>query len=266
MDELLTFVNAPSTDVDAFLAIDLHSRAAREIVAHRDGADATPGTADDALFASLADVDAVRQVGPSAMATLTQWGLDQCGTAETIFSPQDYHASHLTRVVALIDATERSIDVAMYSFRDSQVLDALDRAQDRGVSIRFLFNGASDDRRDPAGTRSAALEDMGIEVRWVNKIQHHKFAIFDGARLNLDDASTGILASGSGNWSYGAATRFDENMVVAQGDARLLLGFQQEFNLLWDNGRLVEWNEAIAEVPCMDITAVSYTHLRAHET
>jgi phosphatidylserine/phosphatidylglycerophosphate/cardiolipin synthase-like enzyme len=43
-------------------------------------------------------------------------------------------------------------------------------------------------------------------------------------------------------------------MVVAQGDARLLLQFQQEFNLLWNNGRLVEWNEAIAEVPAMDIT------------
>ncbi len=254
VDELLTFVNAPSTSVDTLLAIDLHSRAAREVVAYRDGADATPGTADDALFASLEDLDAVRQVGPSAMATLTQWGLDQCGTAETIFSPQDYHASHLTRVVELIDATNTSIDVAMYSFRDSQVLDALDRAQGRGVTVRFLFNGASDDRRDPAGTRSADLEDMGIEVRWVNKIQHHKFAIFDGARLNLDDAATGILASGSGNWSYGAATRFDENMVVAQGDTRLLLQFQQEFNLLWDNGRLVEWNEAIAELPCMDIT------------
>ncbi|MFT6161710.1 MAG: phosphatidylserine/phosphatidylglycerophosphate/cardiolipin synthase-like enzyme [Myxococcota bacterium] len=253
-DELLTFVNAPSTDVDALLAIDLHSRAARELVAHRDGADATPGTADDAVFASLEDVDAVRQVGPAAMATLTQWGLDQCGTAETLFSPQEYNDSHLTRVVELIDATENAIDVAMYSFRDTRVLNALDRAQSRGVSLRFLFNSASEDRRDPAGTRSAALEDMGIEVRWVNKVQHHKFAIFDGARLDLDHAATGILANGSGNWSYGAATRFDENMVVAQGDARLLLQFQKEFNLLWENGRLVVWNEAIAEVACIDIT------------
>ncbi len=253
-DEVLSFLNAPSTDVDALLAIDLHSRAAREIVAHRDGADATPGTADDQLFASMHEVDAVPQVGPVAIATLEAYGASHCSAADVVFSPQDYDDSHLARVVELIDGTQHSIDIAMYSYRDGGIQDALERAVDRGVTVRFLFQSTSDHRSSPAGTRSAALEDAGIEVRWVNKIQHHKFAIFDGPRNDLESARTGILASGSGNWSHSAATRFDENMVILEGDQKLNLLFQQEFDHLWTHSRDFVWNETIAPVSHFGIT------------
>jgi phosphatidylserine/phosphatidylglycerophosphate/cardiolipin synthase-like enzyme len=254
-DSLLTWLNDPNTDADALKSGGVHSRAASAIVDHRNGADAAAGTADDQLFASLDDVDDVPYVGPVAMEALQAWGEGRCQyQAEVIFSPQPYHLSHITRVVEAIDAAQTSLDVAMYSFRDSSVLHALERATERGVSVRFLFHGASEDRKEPAGTRSAALEDLGIEVRWVNKIQHHKFAIVDGPRVEAGQAATATLLNGSGNWSNGAATRFDENMSVVQGDARLVLLFQREFNLLWENSREVEWNESIEHLVSAPIT------------
>jgi DNA uptake protein ComE-like DNA-binding protein len=48
----------------------LDSRAAENIVARRDGADGAPGTADDRLYTSLAELDAVAYVGESALAKL----------------------------------------------------------------------------------------------------------------------------------------------------------------------------------------------------
>ena len=175
-------------------------------------------------------------------------------TAEVIMSPQPYESSHLARTAELIDGAQVSIDVAMYSFRDNGVLDAIGRARERGVSVRAILESAHHDKNDPEGTKSAQLEEMGAEVRWVNKIMHHKFVIIDGPRTDAAQAAEATLITGSGNWSYGAGTKFDENTVIVRGDQRLILAFQQEYELLWDNGRLLEWNEDIAAVETIEIT------------
>ena len=175
-------------------------------------------------------------------------------TAEVIFSPQPYADSHLARTAALIDGAEVSIDLAMYSFRDSGVLEAIGRARERGVSVRAILESAHQDHDDAEGTKSGQLEEMGAEVRWVNKIMHHKFAIIDGPRTDAAAAATGTLVTGSANWSYSAGTRYDENTVILQGDERLMLAFQQEYELLWDNSRLVEWRDDIPEVDVTPIT------------
>lgn len=169
-------------------------------------------------------------------------------TTEVFFSPTEIADSHLEATVAAIDAATTSLDVAMYSFSYGPLMEALERAQQRGVSIRVITNDAAKHRKSPEGTRSAALEDMGIEVRWINKIQHHKFVLIDGPRTDLGGAATATLITGSANWSWSAATKYDENTIKVQGDAALALEFQREFNHLWDNSRDVVWNEGIGAI------------------
>jgi len=242
----------------------VHSRAAGNLVERRDGADGVFGTVDDAPFEDIHAVDDVYYVGPVAIRQLVEASRSACdapepGATEVIMSPQPYDESHLARMVELIDGTERSIDIAMYSYRDGAVLDALERAVDRGVTVRFMFQTASDDRSSSSGGRSGQLEELGIEVRYVNKIMHHKYAIFDGPRADLAYAETGTLATGSGNWSNGAATRFDENTLVVHGNAELNLRFQREFNHLWDHGRPFVWNEDIESIGHVAITDADIT-------
>jgi len=69
--DTLTFVNHPSTtfkvlDVD----VGLDSRAARNIIAHRDGPDGVYGTADDNPFDTIQELDDVPYVGSSALSAL----------------------------------------------------------------------------------------------------------------------------------------------------------------------------------------------------
>jgi phosphatidylserine/phosphatidylglycerophosphate/cardiolipin synthase-like enzyme len=237
---VLAWVNDPEVSCQSLRESGVHSRAGKNIIAHRDGPDAVPGTADDDYFDDAQELDDVYYVGKAAFEQMVAAVSHRCGhtpTAEVIFSPQSYQDSHLARVIELIDSTQRSIDIAMYSFSDYSIHDALRRAVERGVSVRFIFESAGVDRNDPAGTMSAKLEDVGIDVRYVNKIMHHKFAIFDGPRDSVDDAITGILATGSGNWSHSAGTRYDENTIIVTGCDELLLRFQKEFNLLWENSR-----------------------------
>ncbi|MCB9674892.1 MAG: hypothetical protein H6737_07230 [Alphaproteobacteria bacterium] len=248
------YLSAADTTEEDLKAIGVYSRAATEIVRKRNGPDGVPATLDDVRFNSLDDIDAVPQVGDQTLADLLAWGLSQCATqADVVFSPQPYEQSHLAEVAKRLDEARRSVDIAMYSMSDSGVKEAIVRAAGRGVKVRIVFDGASEDRKDPQGTTSAWFEDRGIEVRWINKIMHHKFAIVDGPRDHASQAGTGTLISGSGNWSNGAGTRFDENTLFIQGDARLNLMFQREFDGMWENGRPVVWNEAIENEPSVPV-------------
>lgn len=253
---IVDLVNAPDTTEADLVGVGVYVLGARNLVAARAGADKVPGTPDDRVFATVAEVDAVPQVGTSSMAALDAYGAGECAVAaDVVFSPQPWSTSHLARLVTLFDGAERSIDVAIYSFSDAAVRDALARAVARGVSVRLVFENAAADRSKGASSWSASLEDRGIEVRGVNKIMHHKFAIVDGARTSLDEASGATVATASGNWSNSAATKFDENTVFFQGDVKAALAYQAEFDAMWDHARPFVWNEALVSAPSLPVTA-----------
>jgi phosphatidylserine/phosphatidylglycerophosphate/cardiolipin synthase-like enzyme len=230
--------------------VGLHPRAAKNIVAHRDGADPA-STDDDNLFDNLAELWGVSYCKQACVDKILEYAkktgvYDEFGngSAFTIFSPQAMPASHLTKAAELIDQAEETIDIAMYSYSHSDpVKGALQRAINRGVKIRFLAD--TDLAVDAA--KSGGLESMGIDVRRVTKIMHHKFAIIDGPRddQKLDRAATAQLISGSGNWSSSAATQYDENTLFLKGYAELTLRLQRDFDTLWAGSKDQVYNASL---------------------
>lgn len=73
---VLAFVNGadlPTLDDE----VGLDARAAKNIVAHRDGPDAARGTADDDRFDTLEELDAVKYVGAASFTALLSWVRDE---------------------------------------------------------------------------------------------------------------------------------------------------------------------------------------------
>ncbi|MEM6790115.1 MAG: hypothetical protein AAF715_21525 [Myxococcota bacterium] len=84
---VLALVNDPGVDqpvLDEDVGLD--RRAATNIIDHRDGADAVVGTADDDPFDSIAELDDVAFVGPSALQRLRDYALAN-GYVETSPAP-----------------------------------------------------------------------------------------------------------------------------------------------------------------------------------
>jgi len=231
--------------------VALHKRAAENLVAHRDG---DPGTdADDNLFDDLGELWGVSYCKTTCFNKLLAYAKDHGyfgGSAgediSVVFSPQsDSNATHLAGVADLIDGAEHSIDVAMYSYsHQDPVKSALERAMARGVKIRFL---AETDLANSSSKGGKLENELGIDVRRVTKIMHHKFAIIDGPRDDdsLARASTARIASGSANWSSSAATKYDENTLFLEGYPELALRMQRDFDTLWAGSRDKVWNEAL---------------------
>lgn len=243
LSEIVAFANSPATTFQTLRSSGIATRAANNVLAHRAGADRAYGTGDDNPFDDIEELDGVSHVGIATMRAFAAAVEEACenpaapASASVIFSPQPYETSHAVAIAELIDQSERSLDIAMYSFSDANILNALTRAVSRGVSVRMVFEPANGDHLRPAGTMSENLEKRGVDVRYVNRIMHHKFVLIDGPREGLDAATRGALVTGSGNWSNGAATRYDENTVFLRGNAEANLAFQREFNRLWENSR-----------------------------
>jgi len=130
-----------------------------------------------------------------------------------------------------INATENTIDVAIYSFNLPSVADALIAAYDRGVQIRFIY-----DNRYPYQTQVTRIEDHGI---WViddafgsnsgDGIMHHKLWIFDAG--SSDPADPWVF---SGSWNLTTTgTNTDAQNVIMIQDQALAAVCTHEFNEMW---------------------------------
>jgi len=74
---VLALVNESWIDADLLVTdAGIARRAARNIIAHRDGADGTAGTADDNPFDTLAELDAIYYVGPVTLGKLVTYAED----------------------------------------------------------------------------------------------------------------------------------------------------------------------------------------------
>ncbi len=247
-----TSVDTGELDDDA----GLNATAAKNIIASRP-------------YATLAELDAVPFVGPIALAALLEYAREKGllggeGNVSVIFSPQPADASHNARIAELIDQAQHTVDIAMYSYSDAGIQAALERAVDRGVKVRFVFETANEDKKLTgsalASSKSGRLEAAGVNVRFVNKIMHHKFAIIDGPRDDVERAGSATLVTGSGNWSFSGGSQFDENTIFFTGQAELAMKYQREFDLMWNHSRDLVSDASLAfEVSTADLSSIPDT-------
>ena len=139
--------------------------------------------------------------------------------AHAYFAPGE---NCLRKLRELCLSAKRGIDVCVYTIADDRLSEALADAHRRGVTVRIL---SDDHKTHDAGSDVIRLCDLGIDVRLDDTAfhMHHKFALFDGARL----------ASGSFNWTRGASTGNEENLLITD-DVRLVRSFGARFERLWE--------------------------------
>jgi phosphatidylserine/phosphatidylglycerophosphate/cardiolipin synthase-like enzyme len=129
------------------------------------------------------------------------------------------------RIIAAINHTKTSLDLAIFDLTHPAITAALEDAQRRGVQIRIVA-----DQRQAAGTHSEIpfLTQRGISVRLSRgykgdrSLMHNKFAVFDGR----------LAVTGSFNWTTSADSYNFENAVFIS-DPTAVGRFTEAFERLW---------------------------------
>ncbi|MBB4221008.1 phospholipase D-like domain-containing protein [Variovorax guangxiensis] len=118
-------------------------------------------------------------------------------------------------------SARHSVDLCVFTLSDDRITAEVLAAHRRGVSLRCI---SDNDKEFDAGSDIGQLRAAGIPVA-VDRTEahmHHKFAIFDGARL----------LNGSYNWTR-SACEFNEENLVLTNDPQLVRRFADEFDSLW---------------------------------
>ena len=127
--------------------------------------------------------------------------------------------------IAYINKAKQSIDIAMYNFNVegiSNIASALNAAYARGVAIRLVVDGSTNNSAIPE-----LVAGIGKIARPVTTgIMHNKFMVIDGHSTNQNDP---IVWTGSCNWTD-QNINTDANNVLFIQDASLAKAYTIEFN------------------------------------
>lgn len=141
-------------------------------------------------------------------------------TVESYFSPTDGTAS---KIVDAINSANFSLDVAMFTFTDNDLGDAVVAAKNRGVNVRCIIENVS-----YFGSEYNKLVAAGIPVishETTTNDFHHKYCIVDAVNSTSDP----LVVSGSHNWSNSAENEYDENTLIIH-DAVVANQYLEEFS------------------------------------
>jgi len=154
------------------------------------------------------------------------------GTWAVLFSPgtrgnQANGQFIIDKLIGYIDAAQVSIDLAVFETNLTPVAEALIRAHQRGVVVRWITddeNGRDADGEEGRG-QFALLEAAGIEVRddLRSAFMHNKFILIDGQ----------TLWTGSMNLTTNDVFRNNNNVVVLQSPAAVAV-YAREFEEMWN--------------------------------
>ncbi len=136
------------------------------------------------------------------------------------------------RVVELINAAEKSVDVAQYTFSVREIEQALVKAAARGVKVRLAIDAG----QDKSGSLAYRLRDQKIPVSFVKGPQMgapNRFGLLHSKFMIVDSS---ILLSGSNNWSSTGVTINEENTIVMKSVVKdpLIDAFSCHFEAAWN--------------------------------
>ena len=126
-------------------------------------------------------------------------------------------------IIELINSSIDTIDVAVYSINNDNIVEALQNAYKRGVKIRILT-----DKVQASNKHSKAFDlyksGLDIKVNSKHKIEHNKFGVFDGK----------YVVTGSYNWTNAATSKNSENCYLIASDKTSIVGYKKRYDYLWN--------------------------------
>ena len=135
-----------------------------------------------------------------------------------------------------IDKAETSIDVAIYNANmgSAKIATALQNARARGVQIRYIFAGETNNLATPLLNNIPRMRDRNVggpaALERTGTGNHNKFIVIDPeSRLNS------YVLTGSGNFTDNNLFRDPNNFIIIQ-DQALARAYRLEFDEMWGEG------------------------------
>ena len=130
-------------------------------------------------------------------------------------------------LVSLMSSAKSSLDVAIYSFTDANIANAIINDKKRGIAVRVI----SDKSESSVKSQKAILAKLKaakipIKINRHPGLMHLKMTIVDKS----------VATTGSFNYTTAAETENDEVFVVLK-NVTVAKDFDSEFSAMWNDSR-----------------------------
>ncbi len=126
-------------------------------------------------------------------------------------------------IIAYIDLAQSTLDFTMYEAQNEAIVNALNAAYDRGVTVRVIS--------DDMGDNDVLIDNLNANIPVLegnaNGIMHNKFMIVDREFVNSSWVLTGSMNHTIANLGW------DYNNVICIQDQSLARGYTLEFEEMW---------------------------------
>lgn len=138
------------------------------------------------------------------------------------------------QLIGLYGTAQKTLNVAIYSFTDTKIADAIAAAKKRGVTVRLMTDReSSSNSSQKAALKIVKAAGIPIKENTHSGIMHLKVSIID----------TDTVTTGSFNYTKSAQNTNDENLVIIHNSA-LVKQYQSEFDRMWnDTSAYANWND-----------------------
>ncbi len=138
-------------------------------------------------------------------------------------------------LIAYINRADQSIDLAIYNFNThniSNIADALNDAHTRGVNVRVVYCGTTNNFAIPLLHRSIGRIPSPTTSEYA--IMHNKFVVIDA---HHPDPHRPVVWTGSMNLTHSSVNDYPNNVIIIQ-DQSLAKGYTLEFEQMFGSGGL----------------------------
>jgi phosphatidylserine/phosphatidylglycerophosphate/cardiolipin synthase-like enzyme len=153
---------------------------------------------------------------------LLTFELSALAGTQLFFSPKGGCTDAIVKQIGL---AAKTIDIMMYSFSSRPIIQALDKAKERGVTVRVLLDKGQETQKYAKG-RYLAARGIAVKYDTGRGLMHNKVGIFDGQ----------VMFTGSFNWTAQAEKNNAENLLLID-DPGLIKQYQARFDQLWTTGQ-----------------------------
>ena len=130
--------------------------------------------------------------------------------------------SIIDTIIAYIDLSQNTLDVTIYEAENQEIVDAINAADNRGVTVRVI----SDDMGN-----NAVLDNLNASISLLkgnaNGIMHDKFIVIDREDVDNSWVMTGSMNHTDANLGW------DYNNVICIQDQSLARAYTLEFEEMW---------------------------------
>lgn len=176
-------------------------------------------------------------VGLASVVCLSAWAFGQSCSVQVYFGSPETGDGAKAVLLQSIDGARDTLEVAVESFTDDQLGEAVVRAHRRGVSVRVILTGG---REGEIGSEYEKLVSVGVPVRLSggSGLFGHRFAVIDRR----------IVLTGSYDWTDRTTTGTFDSLIritcTTPSQASAGQAFVAEFNRLW-----TLWSQSMPAAP-----------------